>query len=564
LTLKQFFLGLTSAIIVAAFVYNLNLKSPDLRYQLSSPIDVDASDPRKVVQQIEIANTGNAVAHKVQIKIRKAVGTMALTKDSESDNYQQFKLPPGGTELDYDSLRPAGRIKISLSGGDPLTEQDLEIRHQDGLAKSALTSESSVWRVVLVVIFFVPFALLLLSSVRQMQQDFFRNKCLYHAIEALETRKPKLLSRTYWSQCLVEEAGPHAADWQLQETGDVSSWGIHRLLNSLKPKHLPDDIWAKVLPCLIGGFISRLTAVAQRSDKWSDPKAIRQLLALPKPSSVFDEKWNEFKKDLSARYGTALVTHTMRWTASDMMGSIRFDDPREIFAAIQTDGFDQTERDKARGWLLGFYCTSLVNQIQRSTEPVETINSADLNPLSKGDADIMKAFAYQCQMKNVQDLSTPWAADEFLRATRPAFMSDRDYDRLTKLAKAVKKADEDGRHYSALIRQVTCLLDGIALDSSAPTEIVAEEWVKFKRMDGEIITTRGQNEKRQAELERQEAETTALKTRVLRQLEVINVFLNDPLVIDRIEDYEAVFAPGNLSNLKRLAQQLRDSGRTKG
>ncbi len=39
-----------------------------------------------------------------------------------------------------------------------------------------------------------------------------------------------------------------------------------------------------------------------------------------------------------------------------------------------------------------------------------------------------------------------------------------------------------------------------------------------------------------------EAEVQTLKTKVLRQLDVINTFINDPAVLDRIEEYDTVFA----------------------
>ncbi|HLK17735.1 MAG TPA: hypothetical protein VKT81_02230 [Bryobacteraceae bacterium] len=44
-----------------------------------------------------------------------------------------------------------------------------------------------------------------------------------------------------------------------------------------------------------------------------------------------------------------------------------------------------------------------------------------------------------------------------------------------------------------------------------------------------------------------------IKAKVVRQLEVINDFISDPGVLDRIEEYEELFAPGNLANLKTLA-----------
>jgi hypothetical protein len=199
LNMKQFFLTLTSGIVIVAVGYYFNLKSPNLRYQLSSPIEVDASAtgrPRTVVQQIEIANTGNAVAQKVQIKIRKAVGTITLTKDSQSDKSEQFTLSPEGTELDYDSLRPAGRIKISLIGGDPLAELDVEIRDENGLGKAALTSESRIGNAIGNVIFWGLLILLLLLNVRELMKQWLSSKCQGSPIAALEGKKANtVLSR---------------------------------------------------------------------------------------------------------------------------------------------------------------------------------------------------------------------------------------------------------------------------------------------------------------------------------------------------------------------------------
>ncbi len=129
---------------------------------------------QELSEQIEVLNTGNAVAQKVQIRIRKLVGVITLTKDSEGDKYEQFKLPQGGTELDYEALRPGGRIKVSLSGGDPLAEQDLEIRHQDGAAGSGLlTPENRVLTWGREILLFGPMFLYFWLSGRAMAKNWF-------------------------------------------------------------------------------------------------------------------------------------------------------------------------------------------------------------------------------------------------------------------------------------------------------------------------------------------------------------------------------------------------------
>src|SRR5579864_6442139 len=117
--MKQLSIGLLTGLVILVAGYYLNLKTPDVRYQLSSPIPTDVADPTKVVQQIEITNIGRAVARRVQIKIKKSVGKVTVFKDSQSDNYTVFDSARM-TEVIYDSLRPAGRIQIGLSGGPSL------------------------------------------------------------------------------------------------------------------------------------------------------------------------------------------------------------------------------------------------------------------------------------------------------------------------------------------------------------------------------------------------------------------------------------------------------------
>lgn len=50
---------------------------------------------------------------------------------------------------------------------------------------------------------------------------------------------------------------------------------------------------------------------------------------------------------------------------------------------------------------------------------------------------------------------------------------------------------------------------------------------------------------------------TELKGKVLSQLHLINAVLEDPLSIERIEDYEDIFSKGNYKNLKRISEILK-------
>jgi hypothetical protein len=336
-----------------------------------------------------------------------------------------------------------------------------------------------------------------------MVKDWFRVDCRIHPIETIKAKKPFWLSDKTWIEGL-EDAAVRAPKPQLEETSDVSSWHIHRLLNSGKPKSLPDDIWAKILPELTDGFISRLTTLAERGYRWSHPEEVRKLLALPKPIAVFDEKWNKLKEELGVIYSTAVITRAMLYS--------EFTEP---LAALDNVQLDQKDREKIRKTLQALYSVHIINQILKSLDPVETLNRADLRPLPESDAEALQAFV--C-----------------------------------------------GRRYSALTQAIRSIIRGSGLDSNPPRLILQEEWADLKRIEKETLSVRNAYEEKRAELDtreaqvmQREAESKALKTTVLRQLDVINTFINDPTVLNRIEEYDTVFAPGNLLNLRKLAEHLR-------
>jgi hypothetical protein len=148
-----------------------NSSAPDLRYQLSSPIEIPTSiGTRTSTQQIEVANIGKASAQPVQIKIKKKVNKPVVIKDSEADNYREFDNPTGSVELVYDNLRPNGRLKV-VTAGDALTDQDLEIRDQTGPAKIAFASQSSSWPIVADIALFSVMGFYLLLSARGLVKE---------------------------------------------------------------------------------------------------------------------------------------------------------------------------------------------------------------------------------------------------------------------------------------------------------------------------------------------------------------------------------------------------------
>jgi hypothetical protein len=441
----------------------------------------------------------------------------------------------------YDSLRPAAKVQLVLSGGEPLTDQDVEVRYSEGLAKLALAPRQKIWS-QLASLFSVGIILVYGGvSARAFAKDHFSFKARLEPAALLRRGKPFLLSNGDWTENL-KDAASRLSDQRTGETGDVSSWEVYRILNSRKPEHITEDNWHKIVPDLIASLVSRMRAGAVSEYGYARSSDIRKLLFVSKPAGVFDENWDRLMKSLSKLYVAALIAENRIWDLSLSQIVKRLAEPKP-------EGLGDADWEGYRTLQTYCYFAVLFAEIRGSAKPTEVLNGADLSSLSEYEVGTLRTYAYSKELAKLPDIMTPRGADQFLNAERPPFMPEEQYERLAETAQMVRKA----ARFSVLLPQLERLVAGSQLAADKPSDASQDEWANLKRIEHEIVTLREKNERRDAALFRQEAEASTLKTRVLKQLEVINDFINDPCVLDRIEDYEEAFAPGNLANLKSLA-----------
>jgi hypothetical protein len=538
------FLGLLiSGLFVAAFVYYLNLKSPDVRYQLSTPITTgtDAAGTLRVVQQIEVANLGNAVAQKVQVKLKKSIGKPTVMPDSRGDTFQQFDSA-GSTELIYDALRPAGRFQIVLSDAAPLSDQDIEVRHLEGIAKPALGSQSSTWSQWTSYLSLALAVLYSYLSSRKFFQELYARKVRWEPEAMLKRKKPLLLSNEDW-ESMLEDAAWRLGERNSGETADVSSWVVYRLLDSPRPESVAAETWDKVLPKLAKSLLSRAEGAASSAQTYGYDEDIRKLLVADKPLAMYEEPWAKLMASVGRMY-----------VATSVMASIHGSNPSTVlrqFSETRPQNISENQWESYMDRLRSVYFEKLFYNLRLEFAPFAYLRKADLTPLSPSEAESLRQFAYQHEMRSVPDVSTATGAEQFLSGIKPDFMSERDYLRLTDIAKTTKQVAEDKRQYVALLAQLKSLIAGSSLAETADG-VPTAEWANLRRIEGAVVTAAAENQVRAADLSQEEAATAKLKTKVLKQLAVINTVLGDSGVLDRIEDYEELFAPGNLSNLRRL------------
>jgi hypothetical protein len=360
----------------------------------------------------------------------------------------------------------------------------------------------------------------------------------------LKRKKPLLLSNEEW-ESMLQDAASRLAERSSGETADVSSWVVYRLLDSPKPQNVTSDTWGKVLPKLVQSFLSRAEAATSSGHTYGSIEDIRKLLAVSKPMAMYEEPWIRLMDSVAKVYvATSIMTSIRASTTSSVFRRFAETKPPTV---SENDWQYYVER------LGSVYFAQIFSDLRLDSAPTDYLLMVDLSPLTTSDAASLRQFAYQKEMRSVANVTTPTGAEQFLSGGKPGFMSEHDYERLTDTANMTRQAVADKRQYTALLAQLKNLVAGSPLAGKAPEGVSVGEWANVMRLEEAVVTAEGENKRCAADLARQEAETSKLKGRVLKQLEVINAFLYDPGVLDRIEDYEELFAPGNLSNLRRLA-----------
>lgn len=494
-------------------------------------------------------NLGKAVAQKVRVKIRKPVSKLTVTKDSQVDNYNEFGVP-GSPELVYEALRPTGRFRIVLYGSEAVSDQDLDVRDLEGAAKLALKSDTNVWSTVIESIWVLVPLLYIWFMARGLVRDHFEFAGRWNPTRVLKRKKPSLLLGRDW-EAILEKATSSMVKGKWPETTDVLSWEIYQFLNSDRPKALTEDAWAKITTQVSTGLLLRLRTLAADRLGRGDISAIRHLVTVSKPMHVTEKDWDDLILDLSNVYvSAAMVAHTKKFEWSSLSTLAKaLGDPRP-------SGLDEGSWKEYRRHIRTFYFAKLLENIRESDQPLEVVDAADLTLLEPAEARALRRLAYRRRMESIPDVTAPWGAEQFLSSGKEGFMNQEDYERLAKMAQTTKGQ----QRCSVLLDLITSVLAGLKLPSTAPLDISPEEWTEFRKIERDLVTVPLENQRRQAELTRLHVETSALKARILRQLDVVCAFLDDPSVLDRIEDYENIFAPGNLANLKKLSASI--SGRT--
>lgn len=544
--MKQYWLAILPIVAVAFGVY-LNRRAPDVRYQLTTPIPVEVGgmDALKSVQLMEIGNLGNAPAQKLRVQVKKKVGVLSVVPNSMADTYKQYDTN-STTELVYETLPPQGRFKwifTTTSGG--VTEQDLTVSHLDGLGQAALTSDAGILVTVGKNLWIGLSLLYFFMVIKDTQKGWLESVAGYDPLAVLKRKKPFLISESTWAR-IRSKAIDHA--FRDEWTSDVLTWDGLKILDGDRPPYLTEEEWQKLVRNLTKTMVRLLDSEVRTARSGWHTDTLGLLLKLERPSHVPERQWNDTEANLRNHY-TACLVDSQRWRQTAEMA--------DVLRSVRPGFITEEGWKKVKQEIGEMYYARLATEVATFAEPMDKLAQRDLSVLSAEQQSAMREFAYHRQMARLPDVITSYGAEQFLGRPRPKWMAEKDYENLRDVAKRYQELVADKAQYGGLMNAAKNLLDGIELSSNPPSVVSAEEWAKVKVIEEKVRVSAKNNSRLAAELEKDRSDLEKLKSKVLRQLEVLDRFLQDPEAVDRIEPYEDVFAPGNLVNLKRIAGLAR-------
>lgn len=541
--MKTFFSSLFIVLIGIAVTLYVNRKSPELRYQLSSPIPIGGTEPKNV-QQLEIANVGNAIAQKVQIQVRKKIVDLQVIKDSEADTYKQFARGDG-VELVYDSLPPGRTVKVIFTlAATTLEAADVTIRHQEGEARPALSSAATPWYTIILYLFLlISGTFYLWSSFRNSMLDLLAARSRYSALDVLKKSQPIYIKNDEW-KTIRSEAASHAFD-KPPSYGELTEWNGYRFLNSDRPSYLTEDEWQELTKVLRSWMDEAVNARLNQAQRLHDTEAIRLLFQVKRPLAVPESFWLDVQKHRSDAYVKTSLDKVLLCDRSNLSKALKEQRPIEV-----------SENDW-NAYITKVRMLYLVEVIAADkTESPFTIEDGGPAVEDLQTYRVRRAL-HRMRMATIPEVNTLGGAQTFLESARPVWMDGSDYDRLKMQAEQTLALERDRKCYRGYQRILDAILMGGAFPQEKPEEVPEADWKRLSEINDAVITTARANLKEAQELSAKETELAAQRSRVLRQLAVIDTFLKDPTVLDRLEDYEDVFAPGNFANLRELAAQRR-------
>lgn len=502
-------ISIIGLILVPLVIYRASQSRADIRYTLSQAIKVGEGREGKIWQQIEVKNTGNSEARDIQVKIDRGVIEHEIVKHSQVDEPQIFTLADV-FELRYPVLPPQASFTLTLGLAERKIDlQSMSVSHSKGVGVEAFSKRTN-W------VAWIAYAFLLggigvytVLSIRMQLTENLEFGSRFNPVEkVLKKKKPFYMGENRWG-CLRKQA-VEAVVPRWEKYADPSLTKSCELLCGTPPSYLTEDEWGKVRK----GAISQLEEnIKSKIDGSYEAEDLLPLMRLERPVHIPEATWLRLVETANKRY-LELKRRELLWESAEGLTDLLRGKPPE--------GLRATTWEEYVGAAQKRYFDETQSALGRTQNPEEFVAAQDLSLLHSEDADRLVREAHMRALQLLPDVREPGQAKRFLDAGKPKWLSEEDYATYKRTAEQT-------------------------LDLTQ-----AEE--KYKKKSRSL-------EEERSKLSATREELSEKLAKIREQLQIVNDVLTDPSVIDRIEDYNNAFAPGNFANLKKVAALIKGGAR---
>jgi hypothetical protein len=532
--LKTFIITVVATIIAGLVVYYVSMEKPDVIYAITEPITIQEKDSKIDLQQLEVKNVGKTEAQKIRVLIKVPIISYELFKYSKADVVDVFESTDS-IELVYSELPSQGSFKLISKSKFGISKELLNISHKGGVAKNALEKRGVSLQSIIFYGIILFYLILTGYGLKSTFIDSWESKSSYSYDEILmRTIRPFYINAAKWDSIRKK-----ALESMVNKSTREDLGGL-KFLSSDKPRYLSDEEWELFLMEVAHSFRNRVSSMA--TETWRSSELIK-LLKITKPIHFLEDEWIKLREKISKSYVSLRKAELRRY--SEVLDALKSPKPEGL-----SDEFWEELQEFSRKEFI----TKILQDIEWKDNPIKYIEELPLDILKPKEKEDLRKKAYTLELKSLPDVLNPEVARKFLDSPKPEWMSTPDYEKVSSLAKKAWELNNLIDKYNGLFSILNSIVNLKPVREQKPTIISDADWEILNRMDRELRVLRKENQRRELELNKEKENVMGLKEKVERQLSIIHIFLTDPSVLDRIEEYSNAFAPGNLENLKKLAK----------
>lgn len=468
-----------------------------LTYSVSDPIEITVAPGRaEYAQEIAVLNQGHVAAESISIKVPHAVSSYQLRK--HSNLAKEASIPAANSfELIYPKLPAEQRIVLLVRyDGSPLAKEWISVAHSAGNAQLQEKQVNPISPLTLLGIFWGGFLIAYLLDFRRKRCDSYIRAA--DEEELFSDTRPWFASPGEWSkiQCdAIERA------LQRSRAPSLEKNLAYRLLSRQQPEHMRDEHW-ETLKNLATEILE--AEFSRAISRCSNKNKLKDLTKLKKPDDLPWPVWERFQDAIFEQlYLLFLPVHQSEIDYENLLV------PSRALLRDIPDAMASELRDAAQTQ----YFRHLLEQANDTWgDPRVVLQNARIDLLTADQASRLGLHVEQlCRMRK---MPRSWEVSElkvFAAGGRPDWMPKAEFMAITNLIE------------------------------------------RFETLAQERELVRRRERKASAEL----AEADKLKKHVLAQLGIIDRVLMQPEAIDKLEDHDRTFAPGNRKSLECVASLLK-------